>query len=224
MEDWRRKNEEISERVLEVIEPLGKELAEEFEMHENTIYDSIASNAHRLHYSRQEPPIVNQSIETLRRKLTELDGIKSLVWNEKSEVEKQIGHLKTELLKSTKLLSSFTWEIGLSRRNNNKLFLTADRDSVDEQDSNLTYIFSDFGISSRAKLYVFSDGRVIDHYFNRDDSYFKIIMDLEEVTPQEYRRAFEELGIVISFDEIERSIAEKRDALQRQEDLIQVFR
>jgi len=167
--------------------------------------------------------IERDRLEESIQRLEELKREASENWERKRLLEDQIVVMKRARLILSKFLSRFQWVLKVTRRRyGDRIFIEMLEEETDNAAQELEFFFGHWGASEG--LYIFPDGETMKFYYNADDALFTIDIEIGQRPIEEYLTAFEELGIEISFENIDGYVDELRARAAEIERLVNMLR
>lgn len=205
--------EELNNAVKQAVNNMMVELRAQFTdpLNEDVLYRAIENAAATFRYRERYREVTGRNIQDLMAESDELEAEQRLLWSRKDAVDGEIGEILREQLVETKVLGSLDWSLHESSRGSGRFRLES-RPGI-EQDRTLQGSITDprrgYDYHWRNVVYKFSDGKYIQ--MNGDDGEYSISLEQNNITPTEFKEAFDALGIVIDFEPMERAINEQAE-------------
>lgn len=180
-------------------------------LNEDVLYRAIENAAATIRYQDRYREVSGRDIRDLMAESDELEEERNLIWTRKDAVDNEIADFLRERLLEIKTLGILTWNLCESTRGSGRFYLSAhpgvelDRTlqgSIIDPRRGYDYHWSHI-------IYKFSDGKRIQ--MSGDDGAYSISLDQNNVTPAEFKEAFDALGITINFEPMERAIVEQTE-------------
>lgn len=201
--------DKAEQAVADVMDELRSQLTDP--LNEDVLYRAIENAAATFRHQERYREVTGRGIRDLMAESDELEKEQDLLWARQNAVDCEIEGILRERLLETKTLGELTWYLHESSRGSGSFYIRATPGI--EQDRTLQGSIIDprrgYDYHWRHIIYKFSDGKQIQ--MSGDDGTYSISLDQEDITPAEFKEAFDALGITIDFGPMERAIVEQTE-------------
>lgn len=219
-EEFMKKMNELNDRTYKSVKRLVKTIEKDVDFNEGVILNSITKATHEIEYTEKYVKVAPEFKQALLKEKYELESIVKILNSRKYEIGKEIGMIVRDQMIGSNILGTVNWRIREGWSDKGKIYLEA---SLHENEEIYKFLKNPDGYDYHWSylIYTFPDGRKIE--MRCDDSELTLDLNDEDITPQDYKHAFEELGLNISFDILTRHVEERRASANRLENIINLF-
>ena len=218
--EFMEKMDTLNGKTYKEVEQIVKSFERDEDFGERVILESIKKAVYEIMYAEKYVESAPEFKKLLLKEKYDLKETIDILNSRKYEINKELELIVRDKMITSNILGTVNWSINEGWSNKGKVYLTA---SLHDNEEIYAFLKDPDGYDYHWSylIYTFPDGRKIEMHC--DDSELTFDLNDEDITPQEYKHAFDELGMSISFDTLTRHIEERRASADRLETIIKLF-
>lgn len=219
-EQFMKKMDKLNDRTYKSVKRLVKSVMKDVDFTEGVILDSITKATHEIRYTKRYVKVAPKFKKALLKEKYDLKALIDILNSRKYEIGKEIEMIVRDKMINSNILGTVNWSIREGWSKKGQVYLEA---NLHDNEEIYAFLKNPDGYDYHWSylIYTFPDGRKIE--MRCDDAELTIDLNDKDITPQEYKHAFDELGINISFESLTEHVNERRATADRLENIIKLF-
>jgi len=212
--------DDLNTATRKAVDEITARLLKTTTMSEDSILNSIDKSVSERRYTEKYIASAPEFKQKLLREYKDIGKSMDILKHRKFEIREELERQVRDNIISSRILGTVDWSIRESYSTHGQVYIEANL-----HDNEQVYEFMkdpfDYDYHWSYLIYTFPDGRKIDMHC--DDGELSINLNDKDITPEEYKQTFKELGIKISFDSLKYQVTEQQEKADRLRNIIELF-